>query len=156
MRTLSRAAIVAIVLVVVVAAVWAWRTQQRPEPIRYGISPYQDLAMPKIAEGLGLYQREGLDVELVTIAWEDVIPSLAAAGQSVDVAIASVNTLLPRAENINLKGGGDVVFYFPLWVFKGAALMTLSMISFWRQTRSPHPYPMPTSWGTKPQPGLIP
>jgi ABC-type nitrate/sulfonate/bicarbonate transport system substrate-binding protein len=95
----------------------------RSEVIRYGISPYQDLAMPKIAEGIDLYEKNGLNVELITVAWEDIIPSLASAGESIDVAIGSVNTLLPRARNINLEGGGDVVFYYPLWVFKGASLM---------------------------------
>jgi ABC-type nitrate/sulfonate/bicarbonate transport system substrate-binding protein len=102
---------------------WSTRPAVEPQEVRYGISPYQDLAMPKIAEGLGLYRKNNLNVELVTIAWEDIIPSLASGGKTVDVAIGSVNTFLPRAENINLQGGGDVVFYAPLWVFKGAALM---------------------------------
>lgn len=91
--------------------------------IGYGISPYQDTAMPKVAEGMGLYADRGLHVALHTIAWEDIVPSLASAGETVDVALGSVNTFLPRAENINVKGGGDVVFVFPLYVFKGAALI---------------------------------
>ncbi len=93
------------------------------DKIRYGISPYQDTAMPKVAEGMGLYEKYGLNVELITVAWGDIVPSLSSAGKSVDVALGSINTFLPRAENINVKGGGDLVFYFPFYVFKGATLM---------------------------------
>ncbi len=92
--------------VVIVVAIVQRRTSR--DTIRYGISPYQDTAMPKVAEGMGLYQKNGLNVELVTVAWEDVVPSLASAERTVDVAIGSINTLIPRAENINVTGGRDV------------------------------------------------
>jgi ABC-type nitrate/sulfonate/bicarbonate transport system substrate-binding protein len=79
--------------------------------------------MPKVAEGMGMYRANGLNVDLRTVAWEDIVPSLASAGQTIDVGIGSINLLLPKAENIDVKGHGDVVFYYPLYVFKGAAIL---------------------------------
>lgn len=91
--------------------------------IRYGISPYQDTALPIAAQEMGLYKKNGLDVEFISVAWEDIVPSLASAGKTFDVAIGSINVLLPKAENINIKGGGDIIFYCPFYVFKGTSLM---------------------------------
>jgi len=110
---------VSIVFVLCMTAGCASQSQQ----IRYGISPYQDTAMPVVAQSMDLYRKNGLNVELVNVAWEDIIPSLASHGRTIDVGIGSINLLLPRAENINAQGGGDVIFYYPLYVFKGAALM---------------------------------
>lgn len=115
----------AVLLALVLAGIGAIiiRQQQQGARIRYGISPYQDTAMPKVAEALGLYRQHGLRVDLISVAWEDVFPTLASAGESIDVAIGSINTFLPRAENINVVGGAQVVFYYPLYAFKGATLM---------------------------------
>lgn len=115
----------AVLLVLVLVGIGAIiiRQQQQGARIRYGISPYQDTAMPKVAEALGLYRQHGLRVDLISVAWEDVFPTLASAGESIDVAIGSINTFLPRAENINVVGGAQVVFYYPLYAFKGATLM---------------------------------
>jgi ABC-type nitrate/sulfonate/bicarbonate transport system substrate-binding protein len=98
-------------------------SRNKSDKIIYGISPFQDTSMPKVAEGMGLYEQNNLNVELVSVAWEDVIPSIASGGRTIDIGIGSINLLLPRAENINVLGGGDVTFYFPLYVFKGASLM---------------------------------
>lgn len=91
--------------------------------IIYGISPFQDTAIPKVAEGMNLYQANNLNVKLHSVAWEDIIPSLSSASGSIDVGIGSINLLLPKAENINVIGKGDIIFYFPFYVFKGASLM---------------------------------
>ncbi|MBA7620198.1 hypothetical protein ES703_27543 [subsurface metagenome] len=112
-----------ILLVAIVSIIMTSRPKGLSPAISYGISPYQDTAMPVVAESLGLYEEHGLNVDLVSIDWENIVPSLASAGRTIDVAVGSINLLLPRAENINVKGGGDVVFFFPLYVFKGAAIM---------------------------------
>ena len=92
--------------------------------IRFGMSPYQDTAIPVLSEAMGLYKQNGMNVELVNVPYENVITSLASAGETIDVGINDVGSFLPRAQDINVKGGGDVVFYAPLYVFKGASLMT--------------------------------
>lgn len=105
------------------AALYANQTRSQEVIVKYGISPYQDTAIPVLAQSLGLFERDRLNVELVNIAWNDVVPALASAGDTVDVAIGSMNELIPRAENVNVKGGGDVIFYAPLYVFKGIGFM---------------------------------
>jgi ABC-type nitrate/sulfonate/bicarbonate transport system substrate-binding protein len=120
--------VLAILLIGLAIGIATWTTHSS-SPIRYGISPFQDTAMPVVAEDLGLYKKAGLDVELRTVAWEDIVPSVASAGHTIDVGIGSINLFLPRAENIDVKGGGDVVFYFPLYVFKGASLVARKELS---------------------------
>jgi ABC-type nitrate/sulfonate/bicarbonate transport system substrate-binding protein len=120
----STIAVIILVLVIIITAIFLMKKEERgPTPIRYGISPFQDTAMPVVAEGMGLYKQNNLSVELITVAWEDIIPSLASAQGTIDIGIGSINLFLPRAENINVVGGGDVIFYFPFYVFKGASLM---------------------------------
>ena len=99
------------------------RSEAPTSTIKYGISPYQDTAIPVLSEKLGLFEQAGLHVQLVNVAWDDIIPSLASAGNTVDVAIGSMNTLIPQVENINVQGGSDVIFYAPLYVFKGIGFM---------------------------------
>jgi ABC-type nitrate/sulfonate/bicarbonate transport system substrate-binding protein len=122
--------IIAVVAVVLAGAAslfyWSSIPGGRSATIRYGISPFQDTAMPVLGEAYGLYRKNDLNVQLVTVPWEDIVPSLASGGGTVDVAIGSINTFLPRAENIDVVGGGDVVFYEPFYVFKGASLMLRS------------------------------
>lgn len=112
-----------IAILVVGGVIYAFNSDAPTITIKYGISPYQDTAIPVLAQSLGLFEREDLDVELVNIAWNDIVPALASAGETVDVAIGAMNELVPRAENINVKGGGDVIFYAPFYVFKGIGFM---------------------------------
>lgn len=88
--------------------------------VRYAISPYQDTALPVVAETNGWYKQEGLNVELKLLDWGNVMDSVASG--AVDVAIQNFNSFQPVYFNINTRGG-DVVFYYPLYVFKGAAIM---------------------------------
>lgn len=86
----------------------------------YGISPYQDTIIPQYAELLGWYEEDQLDIDLRVLAWGDVMPSL--GGGAVDVAIQNFNSF--QATYWNLRDRGvDPVFYYPLYVFKGAAII---------------------------------
>lgn len=89
--------------------------------IVYGISPYQDTILPIVAEKQNWYEGEGLSVKLKVLEWGDVMNSL--AGGAVDVAIQNFNSFQSVYHNINQRGG-DVIFYYPLFVFKGTAIMT--------------------------------
>lgn len=91
-----------------------------PNAIVYGISPYQDTMIPVLAKELGWYEEEGLNVRLKVLAWGEVMPALASG--SIDVAIQNFNSFQATYENIN-EQGGDVIFYVPFYVFKGAAIM---------------------------------
>jgi ABC-type nitrate/sulfonate/bicarbonate transport system substrate-binding protein len=58
-------------------------------PISVAIAPYQDLAMLVNAEAAGIAQKHGIKVTLVTMAWEDILPSVGSRGKTVDVGFGS-------------------------------------------------------------------
>jgi NitT/TauT family transport system substrate-binding protein len=88
--------------------------------VRYGITPYQDSALPIVAAMKGWYQEEGIKVELVPLAWGDVVTALSSG--SIDVAIYNLNSFLAPYQNAALRSPKPV-FYAPLYVFKGQAIM---------------------------------
>jgi ABC-type nitrate/sulfonate/bicarbonate transport system substrate-binding protein len=93
----------------------------RRQPIKYAISPYQDTALPFVAERNGWYSENGLNVDLKLLDWGNVMDAV--AGGAVDVAIQNFNSFQATYHNINDRGG-DVVFYYPLYIFRGAAIMS--------------------------------
>jgi len=96
------------------------KEETRTKKIVYGVSPYQDTILPIVADKNGWYKEKGLEVDIKVIPWDDV-PSAVASG-AVDVAILNFNSFQATHENIVGKGG-DMIFYYPLFVFKGAAIM---------------------------------
>jgi ABC-type nitrate/sulfonate/bicarbonate transport system substrate-binding protein len=93
-------------------------------PLRMAISPYQDTAFLVNVKKLGLEKKYGTKVELLTIAWEDILPAIASAGQSVDVGYASLTDYLTKCENLNSASDDPVLFIYPIWVFRGAGFVT--------------------------------
>jgi len=91
--------------------------------IRYGITPYQDSALPVVAKELGWYKEAGFNVELVPVQWGDVITAI--AGGAIDVAIYNLNSFQPPYNNA-AQGSNKPVFYSPLYLFKGQAIMVRS------------------------------
>jgi NitT/TauT family transport system substrate-binding protein len=122
-RPVGRYIVLVGLLVLSVAAYFVIAAGQKTALIRLGISPYQDTAIPVISKTEGIFSKNGLDVELVTIPWENIVPALASRGRTIDVAIGSINTFLPRAAAVNDGQADPVVFYAPLYVFKGASFV---------------------------------
>lgn len=88
--------------------------------IRIGITPYQDTALPVVADSFGWYKDAGLRVEFVPLSWGDVM--LALSSKSIDASIYTINAFqAPYASSV--KGSTKPVFYAPIYVFKGTALM---------------------------------
>lgn len=117
-RRLVFAAALIVIVGAALAAIRFWPNHGGPR-IVYGISAYQDTVMPYYAESQGWYVRDGLNVELRVLDWGAVMPTL---GNGVDVAIQNFNSFQASYENLR-KRGLDPVFYYPLFVFKGAALV---------------------------------
>ena len=88
--------------------------------VRYGITPYQDSALPVVADRLGWYEAAGIDFKLVPLAWGDVMTALSSG--AIDVAIYNLNSFLPPYENA-ATGKRKPIFYSPTYVFKGQAIM---------------------------------
>lgn len=113
----------ALLAALVVAAIFLWpRAPARDEVvIRYGITPYQDTALPVVAERRGWYAAEGLRVELVPLSWDQVMPALRSG--SIDVAVYNFNSFLPAYANAAQGTQRRPIFYAPLYVFHGQAIM---------------------------------
>ncbi len=71
--------------------------------VRMGISPFQDTLLPLVGVDKGWYAEEGLDVEMTTLAWNDIMTTLASG--SIDLAVN------------NTAGVVSVVHQFPEAIF---------------------------------------
>jgi len=109
---------VVIIGISIIAFVSTRKTSSKP--LNYGISPYQDTILPVVADELGWYREANLNVELRVLPWGEVMPAL--ASHSVDVAIQNFNSF--QAAYANTTGqGADLEFFYPLFVFKGSAIV---------------------------------
>jgi len=96
------------------------------EPLRMAISPYQDTAFLVNVKSLGLGEKYGTKLELLTLPWEDILPAVASAGKTVDIGYASLATYLTKSENLNKQGNDPVLFIYPLLVFKGNGFVSFN------------------------------
>ncbi len=119
------------IIVVALSVVVVNRTKKPAEPeqvakLTVAIAPYQDLAMLVNAPKLGLDAKEGISVNLITMAWEDILPAVASAGETVDVGFGSYVEYLTKFAKLN-EGTSDPVLYIqPLYVYKGGGFIGLS------------------------------
>src|SRR5690349_6822936 len=83
------------------------------------IAPYQDLAMLVVAPEKGFDDDAGLSLKLVTMAWEDILPAVASARDTVDVGFGSYVEYLTKHEKLNAGTSDPVMFVQALYVYKG-------------------------------------
>jgi ABC-type nitrate/sulfonate/bicarbonate transport system substrate-binding protein len=88
--------------------------------VRIGITPFQDTVLPAVATRQGWFKEAGIDVKLIDLDWADV--PLALASRDIDFAIYTFDSMLPAWPRLN-AAGRPLVFYVPLYVFRGAAIM---------------------------------
>lgn len=117
----------AVVILAAILTIVFWKRQGTQSPtmvtVRYGITPYQDSALPVVANELGWYKEAGINFELVPVSWGDV-PTALSSG-SIDVAIYNLNSFQPSYENAS-KGSFKPIVYCPVYLFKGQAIMVKS------------------------------
>jgi len=65
-------------------------------PLRMATSPYQNLALLVTEKLLALEKKYHCPLELITMPWEDIIPALGSAGQTVDVGYVSLTDYLTK------------------------------------------------------------
>ena len=75
---------------------------------------------------LGLEQKYGTKVEVLTMPWEDLLPAVASAGPTIDVGFAGMSDYLAQAKNLNSKGDDRVLYLYPSWNFHGGALISFN------------------------------
>lgn len=120
-RNLILASVGLIAAAILVFAFWP---AQNTRSLRLGLAPYQDLAMIVNIKPLGLEKRYGTSVDLVTLGWEDILPSVATIGRGLDIGFGSYAEYLTKFQNLNKGSNDPVLFIFPLYVFKGGAFVT--------------------------------
>ena len=124
------AVIIVILVLVVVAAIlvpkYAKKDTGETRTLKVGIAPYQDMALlinPKQKE---LQEKYDLNLELTTLAWEDLTPAVSSATDSVDVAFASLTQFVTNERNINRNSDDPLVFIYPAYVFLGGSFVSLN------------------------------
>lgn len=100
-----------------------YRDAERVE-LSVAIAPYQDMAMLVNVEPLGLEEKYDMDLDIKTVAWEDLLPSVASAQGSVDVSFAGLIEFVNTERNINRNTDDPLVFIFPTHVFFGNSFVS--------------------------------
>lgn len=103
--------------------------QARPNPqapLKMAISPYQEIALLVNEKPLGLEKKYNVNLELITMPWEEQLPAVASAGQTVDVGFASLSDYLAKFERINSGTDDPVVYLFPSWTFHGGGFISFN------------------------------
>jgi hypothetical protein len=95
-------------------------------PLKMAISPYQEIALLVNEKPLGLEKKYNVNLELITMPWEDQLPAVASAGQTVDVGFASLSDYLAKSERINSKTDDPVLYLFPSWTFHGGGFISFN------------------------------
>ena len=127
-KTLAILLAVGAAVLLVLVVLWD-REQRSPSSdqrvLRVAIAPYQDLAMLVNAESLGEYKRQGVRLQLLTMGWEEILPAVASAGPTVDVGFGSYVEYLTKAARLNTGSNDPVVYFQPLYVYKGGGFIAL-------------------------------
>ena len=99
--------------------------EKKPDKIRIAISPYQDLAMLTAKDDV-LDANSKSRIELVTLPWEEILPSIASAGPTVDLGFGSLVEYITKYPQLNKGQSDPVVFCYPAYVFKGGVFITFN------------------------------
>lgn len=138
MKTSQKLSIALVILVVIAAAIiWRLRGPQNPTAptapgaqvapvLKVAIAPYQDMAMLMNAKPLGFDKTNGIDLQLLSMPWENLTPAVASATPSVDVAFASLDQFITQEHSLNAGSSDPIVFFYPAYVFNGGAFVTFN------------------------------
>lgn len=100
------------------------RAPEKTESITVAMAPYQDMAMVVNIKNLELEKKYGVEVDLKTMAWENILPAIGSSGETADLGFASLIEYLNKEKNLNSAGADPILFIYPAYVFKGGAFVT--------------------------------
>lgn len=118
--------LLAFVVVLAAALFFFFEDNKLASPIRVAIAPYQDLAMIVNAKPLGLEEKYGTRLDILTMGWEEILPAVASAGRGADVGFGSYIEYLTKYNNLNKGSSDPVLFVYPAYVFKGGAFVAFN------------------------------
>jgi ABC-type nitrate/sulfonate/bicarbonate transport system substrate-binding protein len=99
---------------------------KQPVPLRVAIAPYQDMSILFSEKEPVLEKQYGVKLEFLTMPWEEIIPAVASAGQTVDVGFASIADYMCKSEHLNGRGDDPLLYIYPAYIFHGGAFMTFN------------------------------
>ncbi len=123
---LSVAALAILISAVVVFLLSRPPVEEGGAVLKVGIAPYQDMAMLAAVKPMGIDKENGLDVQLVSMQWADLTPAVASAGETVDVAFASLIQFIAQEPALNKDSEDPLVFFYPAYVFRGGAFVSFN------------------------------
>lgn len=94
--------------------------------LKVGIAPYQEMALIVCEKNLGLEKKYDVNLEILTLEWEELLTSVASAGHTIDVGFASLSDYLAKQEQLNTEKDDPVLYLYPAWVFHGGGLITFN------------------------------
>jgi hypothetical protein len=125
-KALKSTLIVAFVLVIGILTFFLLKAKRAgDDALVVAIAPYQDIAMIVNIHPLGLEEKYDMQVTLKTMAWEEILTSVASAGRTVDVGFGSLVEFITQEGNLNNGDDNDILFLFPAYIFKGGGFVTL-------------------------------
>jgi ABC-type nitrate/sulfonate/bicarbonate transport system substrate-binding protein len=71
-------------------------------------------------------KKYGVDLRLLTLSWEEILPAVASASGGADVGFASLAEYLAKRDNLNHGATDPVLFIYPLYVYKGGGFITFN------------------------------
>ncbi|TGV04830.1 type 2 periplasmic-binding domain-containing protein [Flavivirga rizhaonensis] len=98
------------------------------EVLNVAISPYQDIAMIVNIDNLKLEEKYNINVNLMTMNWEDILPALSSAGKTADIGFGSYIEYLTKYPKLNKDTKDPVLFIYPAYIFKGGGFITYDSI----------------------------
>ena len=94
--------------------------QNKPNTIRFGISPFPDTYMPYLGKIKGWYAEEGLDVEFRILGWTEIQEALSSSSDNkIDLGINNISSVIATHSK-----NPELVYYYGNNTFdNGFALM---------------------------------
>ena len=114
------------IIILAISATYVVQRRSDDGALTVAISPYQDMAMLMVYKKLGLEEKYGTKLSIVTLPWEEVQPALASAGRTIDIGFGSLIEFLTKYENVNTANADPLVYVFPAYVFKGGGFITFN------------------------------
>lgn len=101
-------------------------TKSNANNLIVAISPYQDIAMLVNYKHLKLDKEYHVNIQLRTLAWEDILPAVASSGPTVDVGFGSLTEYLTKYSRLNSGSSDPIVFVYPLYVYRGGGFISFN------------------------------
>jgi hypothetical protein len=111
-------------ILILCLSLFLFNSCNKENKLKVAISPYQDIAMIVNIPNLNLDKKYDLNIELLTMNWEDILPAISSAGMTADIGFGSLTEYLTKVNNLNENSKDPVLFIYPAYIYKGGGFIT--------------------------------